>query len=229
MLKFQQMEILMEKYLEILRKCSLFAGIEDENLIEMLGCLRAKVNHYEKNETVIAEGEPAKYVGIVLSGAVQIEQTDYYGNRSIVAGIEPSELFGESFACAGVEKIPVNVVANEESEIMFIDCLRITQSCSNACSFHQRIIYNLMKVVATKNLMFHQKIEITSKRSTREKLMTYLLLQAKKNGSNRFEIPYDRQGLADYLEVERSGLSAEIGKLRREGVIECRKGWFEVL
>lgn len=218
----------MEKYLEILRKCSLFNGIEDENLIGMLGCLRAKVNHYEKNEAVIAEGEPAKYVGIVLSGGVQIEQTDYYGNRSIVAAIEPSELFGESFACAGVKRIPVDVVAKEESEIMFVDCLRITQSCSNACSFHQQIIYNLMKVVATKNLMFHQKIEITSKRSTREKLMTYLLLQAKKHNSNSFEIPYDRQGLADYLEVERSGLSAEIGKLRKEGVIECRKGWFEV-
>lgn len=195
----------------------------------MLGCLRAKVNHYAKNETIIAEGEPAKYVGIVLSGTMQIEQTDYYGNRSIVAGIEPSEWFGESFACAGVEMIPVNVVANEESKTMFVDCLRITQSCSIACSFHQQIIYNLMKGVATKNLMFHQKIEITSKRSIRKKLLTYLLLLAKKNNSNRYEIPYDRQGLADYQEVERSGLSAEIRKLRKEGVIECRKNWFEVL
>lgn len=94
--------------------------------------------------------------------------------------------------------------------------------------FHQQIIYNLMKVVATKNLMFHQKIEVTSKRSTREKLLTYLLLQAKKNNSNSFEVPYDRQGLADYLEVDRSGLSAEIGKLRKEGVIECKRNYFEL-
>ena len=86
-----------------------------------------------------------------------------------------------------------------------------------------------MKVVANKNIMFHQKLEITSKRTTREKLMSYLMLQAKQYKSNRFEIPYDRQELADYLQVERSGLSAEIGKLRKEGVLECRKNVFSLL
>ena len=219
----------MKKYFEILRKCSLFDNIADENLIAMLGCLGATVKSFHKKEMIIAEGEPAIYIGILLTGVAQIEQTDYYGNRSIVAGLQPSELFGESFACAGVKTMPVDVVANEDTEIMFIDCLRITQSCSNACEFHRQMIYNLMKVVATKNLVFHQKIAITSKRSTREKLMAYLLLQAKKNDSNSFEIPYDRQGLADYLEVERSGLSVEISKLRKEGMIECQRNHFKLL
>ena len=125
--------------------------------------------------------------------------------------------------------MPVDVVANEDSQIMFIDCRRITQACSSACSFHQQMIYNLMKVVATKNLILHRKIEVTSKRSTREKLMAFLLLQAKRNNSNSFEIAYDRQGLADYLEVDRSGLSAEISKLHKEGKINSRKNWFELL
>lgn len=219
----------MKKYFEILRKCSLFDNVEDENLMGMLGCLGATVKSFHKKEMIMAEGEPAIYIGILLTGAAQIEQTDYYGNRSIVAGLQPSELFGESFACAGVKTMPVDVVANEDAEIMFIDCLRITQSCSNACEFHRQMIYNLMKVVATKNLVFHQKIAITSKRSTREKLMAYLLLQAKKNDSNSFEIPYDRQGLADYLEVERSGLSVEISKLRKEGMIENKRNYFKLL
>ncbi|MBQ8558470.1 MAG: Crp/Fnr family transcriptional regulator [Tyzzerella sp.] len=219
----------MKKYFEILRKCSLFDDIADENLMAMLGCLGASVKNFHKKEMIMAEGEPAIYIGILLTGAAQIEQTDYYGNRSIVAGLQPSELFGETFACAGVKTMPVDVVANEDTEIMFIDCLRITQSCSNACEFHRQMIYNLMKVVATKNLVFHQKIVITSKRSTREKLMAYLLLQAKKNDSNSFGIPYDRQGLADYLGVERSGLSAEISKLRKEGMIECKRNHFELL
>lgn len=219
----------MQKYFRILRKCPLFYNIADEDLLPMLDCLGAKVANYDKKETVMAEGEAARYIGIVLSGSAQIIRVDYFGNRSIVADIEPSELFGESFACADIQAIPVSVVANEYSEILFVDCIRITQSCSNACEFHRQMIYNLMKIVATKNLVFHQKIEITSKRSTREKLMAYLLLQAKKNNSNRFEISYDRQELADYLEVDRSGLSAEISKMRKEGIIKSRKNHFELL
>lgn len=219
----------MEKYFEVLRRCPLFNEIEDENLIALLGCLDARVRSYGKKETIIAEGMPARYLGIVLSGSVQIVRVDYFGNRTIVSGAEPSQLFAEAFACAEVEAIPVDIIANEPCEIMLIDCHRLMHSCSNACGFHQQMIFNLMKDVATKNLMFHQKIEITSKRSTREKLMAYLMLQAKKAGSNRFEIPFDRQELADYLEVDRSGLSAEIGKLCKEGVLLSRKKQFELL
>lgn len=219
----------MKEYFGILRKCPLFFGIADEDLLAVLGCVGARVVHCDKKETVWAEGESARCIGILLSGAVQILRVDYYGNRSIVSGVEPSELFGESFACADVQEIPVDVVASEPSEILLIDCERVLRSCSHSCEFHRQMIYNLMKAVATKNLQFHQKIEILSKRTTREKLMTYLLLQAKKNKSRRFEIPFDRQELADYLDVDRSGLSAEIGKLRKEGMIESHRHSFELL
>lgn len=219
----------MKKYFEVLRKCPLFMGISDENLISILVCLGATMKTYEKKETIFSEGEPAKYIGIVLSGAVQIVQVDYLGNRNIVANIEAAELFGESFACAGVEAIPMDVVAREDTEVLLIDCLRITQTCSSACEFHRRMIFNLMKLVAMKNIIFHQKIEIISKRSTREKLMTYLVMQAKKNKSATFEIPYDRQELADFLGVDRSGLSVEIGKLCKEGMIWSKKRWFEIV
>ena len=219
----------MKKYFETLRKCPLFDKIEDDNLTALLDCLGARVSSYNKKDTIIAEGEAARYICIVLSGSVQIIQIDYFGNRSIVSDIGPSQLFGEAFACAGEEEIPVNVVANEDCEIMFIDCNRATHTCCNACEFHGKIIYNLMKNMAIKNIMFHQKIQITAKRTTREKLLAYLTLQAKKKGSNSFEIPFDRQALADYLEVDRSGLSAEISKLRDEGIVESKKSRFKLL
>ena len=219
----------MKKYLEILKKCDLFKGIEEQNLLAMLDCLGARVSNYEKNSVIIAEGTPVKQLGIVLSGAVGISRVDYYGNRSIVGTIEHSELFGESFACAQVEAVSVDVIAEKNCEIMFIDCKRLTHSCCNACEFHSRIILNLLKIVAEKNLKFNQKIEITSKRTTREKLLTYLSIMAKKTGSNSFNIPFDRQSLADFLEVERSGLSAEISKLRREGIIESERNYFKIL
>ncbi len=219
----------MKKYFDVLRKCSLFAQIADEDLIALLGCLGAKVESFDKKYTIIAEGTPAKYIGIMLSGTAQVILVDYNGNRSIVTGIESSETFCEAFACAEVSAIPVSIIANEPCEVMLIDSQRLMHSCSNACNFHRQIIFNLMKDLARKNLAFHQRIEVTSQRSTRDKLMTYLTLQSKKTESRSFDIPFDRQQLADYLEVERSGLSAEISKLRREGIIRCERNHFELL
>lgn len=219
----------MKKYIDILRRCPLFNQIEDENLIKMLSCLGARVEAFDKKYTIISEGNPAKYIGIMLSGSAQIIRNDYYGNRSIISEIYPSEVFGEAFACAEVRAIPVTVIANEPCEVMLIDCAHILHTCSNNCGFHQQLIFNLMKDLAVKTITFHQKIEITSRRSTREKLMTYLMIQAKKAGTSSFDIPFDRQELADYLEVDRSGLSAEISKLRSEGIIECQRNHFELL
>lgn len=195
----------------------------------MLGCLGAKVTAFDKKYTVMAEGTPAKYIGIVLSGSVQIVQMDYYGNRSILGNVECAELFCEAFACAESSSLPVSVIANEPCEIMLINCSHILHTCQNNCGFHNQLIFNLMKDLAIKTISFHQKIEITSKRTTREKLMAYLMLIAKRTGKSSFEIPFDRQGLADYLEVERSGLSAEISKLKAEKIIDSNKKHFTLL
>ena len=219
----------MKKYLEILKKCPLFYGIEDNDLLRMLSCLGAKVECFDKKYTVMSEGNSAKYVGIVLSGSVHIVQNDYYGNRSILSTVEPSEAFCEAFACADINRLPVTVVADEECEIMFIDSEHILHTCSNNCGFHQNLIFNLMKDLAQKVIMLHQKAEVLSKRSTREKLMAYLMSQAKRTGKDSFEIPFDRQELADYLGVERSGLSVEISRLKAEGIIESNKNKFKLL
>ena len=219
----------MQNYHAVLEQCPLFDGISMEELVLLMGCLGARKMEVSKGQSVFREGDAATNLGIVLRGAVQMVREDYYGNRSIVAHIGPGELFGESYACAGIAAFPISVVADENSEVMLIDCKRITVSCCNACTFHNRIIFNMLRLVAGKNLVFDQKIQVTSKRTTREKLMTYLLNQAKLLNSNSFTIPYDRQELADYLEVDRSGLSAEISKLRREGILESERNKFTIL
>lgn len=219
----------MKEFIPMLKACPLFQGMEESELAGLLGCLGARPVSVSRHDLIFLEGEPAKYVGIVLSGQAQVIREDYYGNRSIVARIGPGQLFGESFACADVAALPVSVAAAEDSQILLMDCRRIICPCSNACAFHNRMVFNLMKIMAAKNLIFHQKIEVTSKRTTREKLMAYLMLQAKEHQSNHFTIPFDRQELADYLEVDRSGLSAEIGKLRSEGVLSSRRSTFTLL
>ena len=219
----------MKKYSEILKACALFNMIKEEDLLKMLNCLGAKVATFDKKYTIINEGSQAKYVGIMLSGSAQVSMVDYYGNRSIISRIEQAEMFGEAFACAEISSVPVTITANEPSEVMLIDCSHILHTCKNNCGFHQQLIYNLMKDLAIKTLTFHQKLEIVSKRTTQDKLLTYLSFQAKKAHSPSFEIPFDRQELADYLEVERTGLSVEISKLKNEGVLFADKKHFELL
>ena len=219
----------MKKYLEILKKCPLFSQIGDESLLRMLTCLGARIVSFDKKYTIFAEGSPAKHIGIVLSGSVQIVQIDYYGNRSILSGAGTGEVFAEAFACAEVNMLPITAIASEPCEIMLIECNHILHTCENHCSFHQQLIYNLMKDLASKTIQFLQRIEVTAKRTTREKLLTYLALQAKKADSHEFTIPFDRQELADYLEVDRSGLSAEISKLQKEGVLVSQKNRFTLL
>ena len=219
----------MEEFFPMLARCPLLDGIDMTDWSGLLACLGAGVRSVSKYQPVISEGDPARYVGIVLEGRLRVELVDYLGNRSILSESHPGELFGESFACAGAAEMPVTVVADTDARVMLIDCQRITTSCSNACGFHSRLIGNLLKIVAQKNIQLNQKIQITAKRSTREKLMAYLLGQAKLQGSDSFTIPFDRQTLADYLQVERSAMSAQISQLRKEGVLESKKNFFRLL
>lgn len=219
----------MEKYFKTLRECPLFNDIEDNNIDTMVNCMQAKPRRVVKNTAILSEGEPATRMGILLSGSAQIIREDYYGNRSIVANVEPAQLFGETFACAETDELPVSVVASSDAEVLLMESAHITHTCCNNCAFHNQMIYNLMKIMAKKNLIFNEKIEITAKRSTKDKLMSYLLMQAKKQHSDIVTIPYNRQELADFLEVERSGLSVEISKLCKAGIIEADKKTFRIL
>lgn len=219
----------MEKFFPILKQCPLFAHIAESDLSAMLHCLQVTVQHYDKGQIVIHEGEKAERFGIVLTGAVQLWRIDYSGNRSIMANVEPAQIFGKSFVCAEVESIPIQAVASASCDVMLIDGSRILHACGNGCEFHQQVIFHLLQIIARKNLVFHQKLEITSKRTTREKLLTYLNQQAQRHRCSTFTIPFDRQELADFLEVDRSGLSAEISKLRKEGVLESERSTFRLL
>lgn len=216
----------MEKYFDILNNCPLFKGIANADIPGLLTCLGASVRSVAKDCQILTEGDPASFVGILLSGSGEIVNQDIYGNRSIISRIQSGELFGESFACAGTQALPVSVIACQPCDVMLIDCRRITTSCTNACSFHNRMIFNLLQIVASRNLEFHQKLEIMSQRSTRDKLMTYLLSEAKRTGSKQFTIPYNRQALADYLGVERSAMSVELSKLQKDGILKTNRSHF---
>jgi CRP/FNR family transcriptional regulator, dissimilatory nitrate respiration regulator len=218
----------MESFPEALQKTELFAGVEAADLPRLMSCLGAGVSRYRKNQPVFLYGERIDRFGVVLSGQVQVVRDDYYGNRNILAVFGPGELFAESFAFARAEALPVSVYAAEDVEALLIDSRRLTVTCAKACAFHSRLIRNLMEILAQKNVALTRKIEFLSKRTTREKLLAYLAAEAARAGSRRFSIDLDRQALADYLSVERSAMSAELSRLRRDGVLTCRKNRFEL-
>ncbi len=219
----------MENYFEILSASALFAGIEAEELQGLLGCLSAKILPVAKSDPVFLEGDPAGFVGLVLEGSIQIVWEDYYGNRSILSQAQTGDLFAEAFSCANVQTLPVSGYASKNSTIMLLDFRKMMTVCSNACRFHNRLIKNLLQVVAQRNLELGQKIRFMSQKTTREKLIAYLLDQAKKADSVEFTIPFDRQALADFLGVERSAMSAELGKLRKTGFLETNGSYFRLL
>lgn len=219
----------MKKYFNVLKATELFRGIEEADFEPLLRCLQVRTVCYEKGQAVFSGGERIREFGVVLTGQVQVIQDDYYGNRSILANIGPGNLFGESFACAGAEALPVGVTALDACELLFIDCGRLAAPCTRACDFHNRLIQNMLRIVSMKNIALTQKIEFTSRRTTREKLLAYLSAEARRAGGSRFRIPFNRQELADYLSVERSAMSAELGKLRDGGVLNFHKNEFELL
>ena len=156
----------MQEYYGILEKCPLFKGVSRKDISEMLICLKGKTVTYRKNEIIFAEGEKAGYIGIVLSGAVQISRTDYYGTRSIVATVQPSEMFGEVFACADVSYVPIDAYAQTDTTVLMMNFKSFMDVNTPACEFKSKLITNMIKIIASKNLLLHQKMEIMSKRTT---------------------------------------------------------------
>jgi len=219
----------MEKYFEILSATPLFAGIDRDELGAMLTCLGANVIELQKGEPVFLEGDAAGFVGVVLEGSIQIVQDDYYGNRALLAHAERGDIFAEAFSFAGVPAMPVSGYAMRSSKVMILSCQKMLTVCANTCHFHNQLVKNLLQVVAQKNLVLSRKIQFMSQKTTKDKLMSFLLEQAKQANSPAFTIPFDRQALADYLGVERSAMSAELSKLRKDGVLESKGSWFHLL
>lgn len=210
--------------LSLLGTTPLFRGIAAEDLPALLSCMEATRRRYAGKETIFFPGQPTAVLGLVLSGGVHIVEEDFWGNRSIVGLAAAGEIFGESYAC-----LPGKVLAVEDTEVLLLSGKKLSLGCERACGFHWRLTENLVTLLAQKNLMLTRKIGHMARRSTREKLLSYLSEQALGQAGPAFDIPLNRQELADYLAVDRSALSATLGKLRREGVLRFQKNHFRLL
>ncbi|MCQ4896288.1 Crp/Fnr family transcriptional regulator [Anaerotruncus sp. DFI.9.16] len=221
----------MDDYEAILRRVPLFAGIRPDEWERMLGCLGAVHRRYPAGEFILMAGQPADRVGVLLEGRARVLREEFSGARTILTALAPGDLFAEAFACAsgGGRTLPVSVLATSDCRVLLIDYRKIITACPSACDFHARLVRNMLAVLADKNLLLNRRLRHLSKRTTREKLLSYLSEEAAAHGGGEFDIPFDRQGLADYLCVERSAMSAALSKLREEGLLETRRSHFRLL
>lgn len=210
----------------ILANTALFRGTTPQEAAAMLNCLGAEERTYAKGERVCRCGDSVTELGMVLAGSVLIQTDDLWGSTTVLGRAGPGQIFAEAYACLPGEPLMVDVVAAEGARILFLRVERVLRVCSHSCAHHSKLIRNLLALSAQKNLSLSRKIFHTAPKTIRGRLLSYLSYQARRSGSRSFTIPFNRQQLADYLNVERSALSNELGKMRREGLLAVDKNRF---
>ena len=216
----------MKKYIPILKRTQLFSGVGEEEIGSMLDCLQARICTYKKGGYVFRQGEHVDNIMVLVEGKLHIQRDDYWGNRSIINMVSEGEMFGEAYVAPESGALMNDVLAIEDSTVIFFDVRRIITVCPTACRFHSMVVQNLFFAISEKNRRLVQKLTFMTKRTTREKLIAYLSEEAKRQNSSGFSIPFNRQQLADFLSVDRSAMSNELCKMRDEGLISFEKNWF---
>lgn len=211
-----------------LTNTQLFSGIEEERIQPMLKCLKASIRTYKKGALIFPEGFPIKEVGIVLSGSVLMEFCDALGTNHIVRDVRTGGSFGEEYACGAKSPLLLTVRAGKDSRIMFVEAASILRRCKNECECHQKMIENLVFVSVTRSLQLLRKIIHSSPKTIRERLLSYFSEQIKVAGSYTFDLKYNRQQIADYLNADRSALCNELSKMQKEGLITYNKNHITV-
>ena len=212
--------------LSVLRTSGIFSGISEEETEKMLHCLEVRPETFQKDEYILRAGDLVEAFGVVITGKVLIIQEDFWGNRNILAAVGAGHCFAETFACSPGAVLNVSVIAETNVQVLFLNVKRILTTCPSTCSHHNRMIRNLLSELAEKNLRLNEKITHLGQRSRRAKILSYLSAEAQRHGSAEFDIAFSRQQLADYLSVDRSGLSMELSRMQEEGLLEYRKNHF---
>ena len=209
-----------------LSNTGLFHGIREQEIGAMLGCLGSREGRYKKDEIIFRAGEAVTEIGMVLSGSVNVVVNFWWGNSNIFGHIGKGDIFAENYAAIPGKELLCDVVAAEDTEALFLGLAKVLATCRNSCPFHQRLIHNLLRISAQKNLGLANRMMHIAPKSIRERLLSYLSEQAMENGGPHFSIPFSRQQLADYLGVDRSALSNELSKMQKDGLLSFRKNEF---
>lgn len=217
----------MKKMYEI--KSPLFQGMNTCEISSVLQCLNASKKNYSKYSYIWYAGDKADYIGIVISGQVNIIKEDILGNRIIIANLSQPQMFGEAFSISKADVYPVSVQAATDSVVVLLRSEKLTSTCKNLCKFHKTLIDNMLGIIAKKNIKLNNRINCITKKTTKQKLLFYLTTEMQINEKYEVDIPFSREELADYLGVNRSALSRELSSLKKDGIITFNKNSFKLV
>ena len=219
----------LENFYNQIKTSPVFYGMNDEELKGLLECFHARIRRYEKGDMIIRQGDMISNIYLILSGGVNIEKDSYWGRRIIISRLGKNENLALSFVGSKDVEANIDAISVEDTLVLVLSYEKCTSMCQNACTRHKILINNLFRILSKENIELIQKIENVSQKSIRDKLLTYLSNEAQKKHSNSFDIQFNRQDLADYLNVDRSAMSFELSKLQKEGLISYNKNHFELL
>lgn len=220
---------MIDNYLELLSNTPLFHDISRDDVKDLLDCMNSHIEEFPKESFIFLAGNEPSGIGIMLEGRANIIKEDIFGNRSIIGNVEKGDIFGEVFACAQIHELPVSVETETYSKVLIMDYKKIITTCSSNCRFHNMLIKNMLQILAHKNLYLNNKNDILASRTTRDKIMKFLETVAGQKDSLSFDIPYNRQELADFLAINRSAMTKELIKMQEEGIVSFNKNHFELL
>lgn len=215
--------------IELISKLNIFRGMNEPEIYTALEKLHAKEKHYKKNEPILSAGEPTDKMGLVLKGSVTIENNDIWGNRTILSNIGEGQSFAETYAFLDKEPLMVDAIANENCSVLFLNLTGLRRSISVSDSWTLKLTTNLLMISTHKNLVLSNRSFHTAPKTIRGRVMAYLNSVMLKTSNREFDIPFDRQQLADYLNLERSALSKELGKMQKDGLILVKKNHFTII
>ena len=219
----------MEKYYNQIKNSPVFFGLSEDELKEMLSCFNARIKSFDDGDFIIRQGELVKNIYLVLEGAVNIEKDTYWGRRIIITQLGVNENIALAFVASKNIESSIDAISVGKTKLLLLSYEKCTTMCHNVCTKHRLLINNLFEILSKENIELLQKIENISQKTIREKLLTYFSNEAKRNKSNIFEIPYNRQDLADYLNIDRSAMSFELSKMQKDGLLKTEKNKFQLI
>ncbi len=219
----------MEQYYPVIKNCTLFRKIEEREFGHLMRCLGAQVKSFHAEEYIFFAGDEINFIGIVLSGRIEIMKENLAGNKHIVAILGPSDMFAEGIVCTMKRIAPVTVRVNEEAKILHIPYERVIKTCGNVCEYHFNLVQNMMVVLGEKNVNLNRKLELLTLKGMREKIASFLMNEAGDRGSSMFQIMLNRNELADYLNVSRTSMCRELARMKEEGLIDYYGNSFKIL
>lgn len=205
----------------------LFENVQNNEVLELLKCIGIKTKVFRKNAFILKAGSKIDYLAVILGGNAVMSKTDSFGKQTVIEELKMNDIFGHNIVCCGLDKSPVDVIAENECEVLFLPFEKVVTPCAKLCPYHLQLIKNVMKMISKRNSLLNDKIDIIGQKTTRDKIMA--LLETYHNGQRVFSIPYTREEMAKFLCVDRSAMSRELCRMRDEGILKFSKNHFEIL